>query len=102
MSQQPVPLRAGPVVTEIHSDTEAHLTVAVELDAEGMTLRRTPALTKVGRHLWLELGLDDGSRMRVLATVVGRSPETTRVRFKHVWPRDRQRYQDLVQAAVLH
>ncbi|MFT7624657.1 MAG: hypothetical protein ACI9WU_003845 [Myxococcota bacterium] len=79
------------VVTEIHSDTEAHVTRALELGRDGMTLRRSPARTRVGRFVWLEFALG-GVGMRVLAEVVGRSPESTRINFKHFWPQDRARY----------
>lgn len=80
------------IVTEIHTDDEAYLTRALELGPEGMLLRRSPARTRVGRFVWLEFSVGGDGRMRVLAQVTGRSPDTTRVRFKHFWPVDRIRY----------
>lgn len=87
-------------VTEIHSGDEAFFTRVRSIDADGILLERSPARTAVGRHIWLEFSNGQGS-VRVLAEVVGRSPETTRVRVKHLWPRDRQGWQQLaVQAAA--
>ena len=87
---------AGPrplVVTEIHSDTEAHLTSVLYLDTDGMVVRRSPARTSVGRHIWVEFCLPPGRRVRRLARVVGRSAEVTRLAFQHFWPADRALYE---------
>ncbi len=83
-------------LTEIHSGSEAFLTRVRHIDADGIVLERSPARTAVGRHLWLELVLASGADpIRVLAEVVGRNPQTTRVRVKHVWPRDRHGWEQL-------
>jgi len=92
----------GMSVTEIHSGDEAHLSRVLEVTPEGMVVSRSPALTNLGRHVWLELGLPadaGGGLVRILAEVVGRGPQITRFRFKHVWPRDRATCRRLVSEA---
>ena len=84
------------LATEIHSDTETHLTEILEYEENGMVLRRTPAPTSVGRHFWLEFVLPAGDKARALVLVVGRDIATTRVRFKHMWPHHRGAYRELV------
>ena len=86
------------LATEFHSDTETHLTEILRYDEDGMLLRRSPAPTSVGRHFWLEFVLPAGGKARALVLVVGRDAETTRVRFKHLWPRHRAAYRELVSA----
>ena len=79
------------VVTELHSSNTAHVTQALELNAERLVLRRSPAETAVGRHVWLELS-PDGEPMRILARVAGRTLAETTFAIKHMWPKDRARY----------
>jgi len=80
------------IVTEIHNDIEAYVSKAVELTTDGMSLQRSPALTKIGRFLWVEFVLPNYGQMRVLAEIAGRSAETNRVVFRHCWPQDRAAY----------
>ncbi len=87
------------VVTEIHSHDEAHITRALELGPDGMTLQRSPARTRVGRFVWLEFGVG-GTAMRILARIAGRGPDSTRVEFVHMWPTDRTAYAALLSSAA--
>ena len=87
-------------VTEIHSEDEAHLSRVLHFDEDGMVLTRSPARTRVGRHVWLEFAIEGAGRIRVLGEVVGRGPDSTRVRFKHMWPRDRVACQGLFTEAL--
>jgi hypothetical protein len=79
------------VVAELHTGNVAHLTHAVEIGPGEMVLMRTPADTAVGKHVWLEFTIDV-EPIKVLARVVGRTLETTRYRFKHMWPADKERF----------
>ncbi len=87
------------LVAELHTGDMAHLTHAVDMGLEELVLMRTPADTAVGKHVWLEFTIDL-TPMRVLARVAGRTLETTRYHFKHMWPADRARYSDYLCTAV--
>ena len=89
-------------ITEIHSRDEAHLTRALDIDETGMVLQRSPSRTPVGQHVWLEFVLPQNPHkaIRVLAKIVGRSADTTRLTFKHVWPADRQTWFGFVNHAL--
>lgn len=99
-SPEPIAIGNNLLITEIHTDTEAHLTRVVEATPDGLVLRRSPARTPSGRHVWLEFALPPAGRIRVLAELVGRGPETTRYVFKHFWPADRARYMAFIGQAI--
>ena len=88
------------LATEIHSDTETHLTEILRYEEGGALLRRTPAPSSVGRHFWLELVVPGGDKARALVVVTGRDAETTSVRIKHMWPKHRALWHELVSAQV--
>ena len=90
------------LVTEIHSDDEAHVTQSVFTDGEELVGQRSPARANVGHFAWLEFALPEGNVVRALGEVIGRSVDTTRYRFKHIWPRDRVRMSDFLANAVSH
>jgi len=85
------------LVTEILSPREAHVTWAVEVGFTGMTLRRTPSDMAGGRFMWVEFELPhDMHAMRALVEVISQDENSTQLRFKHLWPRDRSRYEQYV------
>ena len=87
------------LVAELHTGDIAHLTHAVDMGPHEMVLLRTPADTAVGKHVWLEFTVN-GRAIKVLARVVGRTLETTRYRFKHMWPKDWELYSTYLRTAA--
>ncbi len=85
------------LVTEILSPREAHVTWAIEMGFIGMTLRRTPSDMAGTRFMWIEFELPNVRRStRALVEVMSQDQNSTQLRFKHMWPRDRALYEQYV------
>jgi hypothetical protein len=90
ISQRP---QGSLTVLEIHQNDEVFETVALKIDRDGMTLRRSGLHSEVGEHVWLEFQLEDsGPSMRALTEVRAINGKQVRFRFLHQWPRDERRY----------
>ncbi|MFT5432746.1 MAG: hypothetical protein ACI9OJ_003448 [Myxococcota bacterium] len=85
LAYEPSPL----VVTEIHSDTEAHISQVYGIDGNLMTVATSAAQTQPGRHLWVEMAIGDSRPMRILTEIVRRDREETTLQVKYLWPRHR-------------
>ncbi len=87
------------VVMQMASDAPIRSTRAVAADEHAVVLRRTPGDGNSGRFVWLEIIAPDGAKLRLLGEVTDRDTDTTSVKVKHLWPRDRARYMELVASA---
>lgn len=78
-----------------------HVSPSVELDADvrriglrsGELVPRTREdllAMASSSHLWVSITLNEGSRIRPLAQVVGVSEGTLRLRWRHLFPNDRR------------
>ena len=77
------------VVTELHSETEAHVSTVYEIDGNVLTVSTSPARTRQGEFLWIEMAVGHSRPMRILTEVIARTSDETQLRVKYLWPRHR-------------
>ena len=99
MSAQPIFVDSALLVTEIHSDTETHLTEVLSWQGHELELRRSRAQVDVGCHAWLELASGEYAPVKVLGQLVGLNADTARYSIKYVSPDRRERLMQLASVA---
>ena len=91
MSAQPIFVESALIVTEIHSDTETHLTEVLAWEGDEVVLRRSRAQASAGAHAWLELAAGELKPVKVLAQLLSVTQDTARYAIKFVLPHRRER-----------